>query len=79
MKTSEEMIREVLAPYTGKGNWNIVKVSETEISIDNGFECCYAYISSDKTRLYVDRKIYPKYIEKLALNFAAKNIESIYK
>jgi len=79
MKGTEEHIKESLVPYTGKGIWKVEKVSNTEISISNNYERCYAYINEDKTKLVVDRKIYPKYIEVMALKFAAKNIESIYK
>lgn len=58
--------------------WSIEKISQKEIVITNGFDICYCYISGDLKRLFVDRKIYPKYIENKALKLASTNIVSIY-
>lgn len=63
--------------FTNK-NWNITKISETEIKIDNNWSCCYAYLSKCGTKLVADKKIYPKYIEQKAVKLANKHIKSIY-
>lgn len=58
--------------------WNIEKLSNTELRISNEYESCYAYINKGLDKLVVDRIIYPKYIEKIAIKIANKNIVSIY-
>lgn len=60
-------------------NWTIEKHSDHEIMISNGFNCAYGYISECKTKMYYDWIFFPPYIQKKALNFAKKNIQSIYK
>ena len=58
--------------------WVIEKISETEISISNGYSVCYAYYDSNKNCLMFDRIICPKYIQNKALSLAKTNIKSIY-
>tara|TARA_R110000868_G_scaffold398483_1_gene671672 strand:+ start:1093 stop:1335 length:243 start_codon:yes stop_codon:yes gene_type:complete len=58
--------------------WSIEKLSQSEIIITNGNDICYAYLSSTHDGLVVDRIIYPKYIQNIAIKFASKNITSIY-
>lgn len=58
--------------------WSIEKLSQSEICITNGNDICYAYLSSTLDGLVVDRKIYPKYIQNIAIKLASKNIISIY-
>lgn len=58
--------------------WSIEKISQKEIVITNGSDICYCYISADLKRLFVERKIYPSYIENKAIKLASTNIESIY-
>ncbi len=71
--------------------WQIEKISEKEISISNGYNKAYAYLTKksylDKQielkklgktndyQLCVDYIIYPKYIEQIALRKAIKNIK----
>lgn len=59
--------------------WSIEKISKTEIAITNGNNVCYAYLGKYSDTIVVDRKIYPKYIEKKAIELAAKHITTIYK
>lgn len=59
-------------------NWHAHKISEDEIQITNGVICCYAYISKDLQKLYFDKILCPKTVQKRALQFARKNINSIY-
>lgn len=58
--------------------WSIEKISDFELAITDGNQICYAYISEDFKTLVVDRKNYPKYIEKKAIQLAKKHISSIY-
>ena len=59
-------------------NWHVYKISENEIQITNGVLCCYAYVSKDFKKLYFDKISCPKTVQKRALQFARKNISSIY-
>ena len=60
------------------GKYTIEKISDTEIKIDNQYQCCYAYINADYTKLAFDVVYCPAYIQRAALNFAKKHIKSIY-
>ena len=60
------------------GKWEITKISSVEIMITDGVTCGYGYISECKTKMYYDRIFFPVYIQKAALKFAVKNIDSIY-
>ncbi len=71
--------------------WQIEKINDKEISISNGNNKAYAYLTKksylDKQielqkfgetndyKLSVDHIIFPKYIEQIALRKAIKNIE----
>ena len=65
-------------PLWQNKTWSIEKISNTEIVITNSNDIAYAYISQDLNTLFVDRLIYPKYVEQIAIKLAAKNIKSIY-
>jgi hypothetical protein len=65
-------------PMWQNKNWSIEKISQTEIVITNGNDICYAYLNSTHDGLVVDRKIYSKYIQNIAIKLASKNITSIY-
>ena len=58
--------------------WSIETISNTEIAITNGNNICFCWISKDKTTLFFDHIICPKYVIKRALTLAKKNIQSIY-
>ena len=58
--------------------WSIETIGESELAISNGSSICYWYISKDKTMLYFDHIICPKYVSKKALTIAKKHIQSIY-
>jgi hypothetical protein len=58
--------------------WSIEKLSQNEICITNGNDICYAYLNSTHNGLVVDRKIYPNYVQNIAIKLASKNIISIY-
>jgi len=58
--------------------WSIEKINEEELVITNGLDISYCYISADFKTLVVDRKIYPKYVQKIAIKLAKENIISIY-
>ena len=59
-------------------NWTVSKISETEIKLSNGWICCYAYISKDNKKLYFDNIYCPNTVQKRALQFARKHIQTIY-
>ena len=60
------------------GKYTIEKISDTEIKIDNKYQCCYAYIDADYKKLLFDVVYCPPYIQKIALSFAKKHIKTIY-
>jgi len=71
--------------------WQIEKINDKEISISNGYNKAYAYLTkksyfnkqielqkfgkTNDYQLIVDYMIFPKYIEQIALKKAIKNIE----
>jgi hypothetical protein len=58
--------------------YTIHKISECEISIDNKITVSFAYLGANKKTLLFDVINCPKYIQKIALRLARKNIKSIY-
>lgn len=62
------------------GKWNVnLTTDKTELIIDNGIDCCYAYYDMKKDTLYFDRLICPKYVQKFAKKYAKKhNMIDIY-
>ena len=61
--------------------WEIYSnVDKNELICTDGYSTAYAYISVCGKKLYWDRMITPKYINKKCIQLAKKhNIKSIYK
>lgn len=73
LKVSQNIIEKI-------GKW-YVKLSndKTELIIDNGNDCCYAFYDMKKDILYFDRIICPKYVQKFAKRYGKRhNMIDIY-